>query len=162
MLRDFDGPEAGSSAYGEGRTGAVRGLCTLTTHRGVEEQVRMAGAITHGSCRTKNIRLRILSRRVGKYANERTRGFASKKEARRYVELSLQEKAKHIEDLRCQVPYDIIINGIKVCRYVADFTYIIPETRERIVEDAKGYRTPIYRLKAKLMRAVHGVAIKEV
>lgn len=72
------------------------------------------------------------------------------------------ERADRISELRTQVPFDIVINGVKVCRYIADFVYLIPETGARIVEDAKGYRTPIYRLKAKLMRAVHGIIIKEV
>lgn len=94
-----------------------------------------------------------------KYRNKRTNGFASKKEAKRHGELVLLEKAKAISNLQIQVPYDIIVNDVKVCRYIADFRYI--ERGELVVEDCKGYRTPIYRLKAKLMRAVHGVKIKE-
>jgi len=121
----------------------------------------MAGAVENGPGGAENIRLRILPR-VAKYGNRRTNGFASKKEARRHQELSLLQRGGAIRDLRTQVPFDIVVNGLKVCTYVADFTYIVPETGEKIVEDAKGYRTPIYRLKARLVRAVHGIVIKEV
>ena len=103
------------------------------------------------------------SRGTSKYGNKRTNGFASKKEAKRYQELLLMEKAGEISHLRTQVPYDIDINGIHVCRYIADFVYhdeaMIGD--RRIVEDAKGMRTDVYKLKKKLMLAVHGITIKE-
>ena len=73
---------------------------------------------------------------------------------------ALLEKAGEVADIRTQVPFRIEVNGQLVCKYVADFTY-----RERamlVVEDAKGYRTPIYRLKAKLMLAANGIKIREV
>jgi len=44
--------------------------------------------------------------------------------------------------------------------YRADFTYV-NEDGQPIVEDVKGFRTPVYRLKKKLMRALYGIEILE-
>lgn len=87
----------------------------------------------------------------------------SKKEARRCDELHLLEKAGRIRELTMQNSYDLVVNGMSVGRYVADFSYIgiqdsIPH---RVVEDVKGLRTPVYRLKAKLVRAIYGIEIRE-
>jgi hypothetical protein len=86
--------------------------------------------------------------------------FASKREANRYQELQFAEKAGTITDLRCQVRYQININGERVCVYVADFVF--QRGDEIVVEDAKGVRTDVYKLKAKLMRIVNGITIVEV
>ncbi len=86
--------------------------------------------------------------------------FDSKKEAKRYCTLKLMEKAKAISFLQYHVVYDIPVNGVRICSYEADFTYQ-DEHGRRIIEDCKGFRTPIYRLKKKLMKAVHGVEITE-
>ena len=85
--------------------------------------------------------------------------FPSKREARRYGELKILERYKQIHNLRLQVRYPIIVQGIKICTYVADFVY--SESGQEIVEDSKGMRTPTYRLKAKLMLACYGIKIKE-
>lgn len=104
--------------------------------------------------------------------------FASKKEARRYQELRLLEKAGEISDLRCQVPYVLTarINPVKVLehrmfssederrafvgRYVVDFEYI-DKKNGWTVEDVKGFRTPLYRWKAKHFEAQYGRKILE-
>lgn len=86
--------------------------------------------------------------------------FASKREASRYMELKLMERAGIISDLRLQVPFDITINGFHVCTYIADATYV--EKGKPVVEDTKGMLTPVYKLKRRLMRAVHNVEILEV
>ena len=49
---------------------------------------------------------------------------------------------------------------MKVATYVGDFRYI--DRNGIAVEDVKGMRTPVYRLKAKLMLAVHGITVREV
>ena len=86
--------------------------------------------------------------------------FASSAEARRYSILRAQAELGQISDLSLQETYPIEINGIHICTYIADFVY----TRDGllVVEDVKGVRTPVYELKAKLMRAVHGIEISEV
>ena len=96
----------------------------------------------------------------GKYGNKRENGFDSRREARRHEELRLLEKAKDIADLKKQTPFRIEINGELVCTYKADFTYL--KAGVLVVEDAKGCKTPVYRLKKKLMKAVHGIDIIEV
>lgn len=102
---------------------------------------------------------------MAKYKNKRTEVdglvFASQKEARRYQELKLLERAGEIFDLMWQRPFQIEVNGVEICKYVADFTYIEKGGWD-VVEDVKGVLTPVYKLKKKLMLAVHGVEIREV
>ena len=88
--------------------------------------------------------------------------FASKKEAKRYGELKLLELTGAIRDLRLQPKFPCVVNGVKVCDYIADFWYVDSETGHAVVEDAKGMKTPVYKLKAKLVEAVHGFEITEV
>ncbi len=99
-----------------------------------------------------------------KYGNKKTEvdgiKFDSKREAVRYGVLKLLVTAGLITDLRLQVPYQITINGVKVCKYVADFVYI--DQGKEVVEDVKGMKTPVYNLKKKLMLACFGVSISEV
>ena len=127
-------------------------------------------------------------RRASKYYNIKTRAldgtvFDSHKEAIRWDELLLLQRAGKITELRRQVEYELIPaqyetyerygksgqrlkDGVrllerKVC-YVADIEYTDAETGENIVEDAKGVRTKDYILKRKLMLAVHSIRIREV
>lgn len=85
--------------------------------------------------------------------------FASTREARRYQDLAMMQSAKQIFELRRQVPFAIEIKGIHCCDWVADFVYL----REgvRIVEDSKGHRTEVYKLKKKLVEAYYGFQILE-
>jgi hypothetical protein len=53
----------------------------------------------------------------------------------------------------------LAVNGIAICRYRADFVYV--ESGKRIVEDTKGMRTDVYKLKKKMMLAILGIDIKE-
>lgn len=81
--------------------------------------------------------------------------FDSKKEAKRYGELKLMEKAGEISVLRLQVKFIL-----SVCTYVADFVYY-DKTKHLIVEDCKGVKTPVYRLKKKMMKHELGIEILE-
>ena len=94
--------------------------------------------------------------------------FDSKKEARRWIELDAMQTVGQIKDLQRQVKFELIpnqkIDGKVVERavaYVADFTYY-DKGGSYVVEDTKGYKTPEYRLKKKLMLWVHGIRISEV
>lgn len=87
------------------------------------------------------------------------RAFDSKKEARRYAELKLEQLSGLISGLRLQVSFKISVNGILICRYRADFSYV--KNGSRIVEDVKGFKTPEYKLKARLMLAIYGIVILE-
>jgi hypothetical protein len=103
---------------------------------------------------------------MSKYRNVKTVldgiTFASKREAMRYAELKLLAKAGKITGLECQPRFLLAVNGVKIATYVADFSYHAIGKSEYIVEDAKGMKTPIYKLKAKLMKACHGIDIVEV
>lgn len=85
--------------------------------------------------------------------------FDSKKEAARYVELKSLLKAGAISDLELQVRFPLSVNGQKICVYVADFCY--KSKGKTIVEDVKGVKTGIYRLKNKMMKAIYGIEIFE-
>lgn len=109
--------------------------------------------------------------------------FDSKREAARYQELRLLERAGVISFLQLQAKFQLIPNQYAPsdetytkgprkgqrkpgklleheCSYIADFCYI--RNGETVVEDAKGYRTEVYRIKKKLMLERYGIQIKEV
>lgn len=82
-------------------------------------------------------------------------------ESRRGQELILLEKAGKIQNLQRQVPYDLSVNGVKICKYIADFVYDMGGIRT--VEDAKSEfvekRDKAFPLKRKLMLACHGINV---
>jgi hypothetical protein len=84
------------------------------------------------------------------------------KEANRWCELKMLEKAGLIQDLQRQVKFELIPkqDGERAVHYVADFVYV--EDGKKIVEDVKGMRTKEYRLKKKMMLFFHGIRIKEI
>ena len=103
-----------------------------------------------------------------KYKNKKTVydgiTFDSKKEAKRYNELKMMERAKAITDLKWQVPFTLIDKskyGRKI-KYLADFTYY--ENGLLVVEDVKSSvtKTQLYRLKKRLLAERYGIEIKEV
>lgn len=85
--------------------------------------------------------------------------FDSKREAERYSELALLWKNGDIEDLKIHERYPLVVNNHLVCTYEADFVYT--ENGQEVVEDVKGFRTDVYKLKKKLMLAVYGIRIQE-
>ena len=104
--------------------------------------------------------------------------FASRKEARRYYELKLLERAGEIKNLQKQVKFLLIPSQFeevidakgkpkqkcieRECVYVADYQYQDAHTGELIVEDTKGMRTKDYIIKRKLMLSVYKIRIKEI
>ena len=112
---------------------------------------------------------------MNKYRNRKTVldgiEFDSAKEARRYAELLLLQKAGEIYDLQRQVPFVLIpkqtdpITGRlleREAKYIADFTYRSCKTGRITVEDTKGLKTREYVLKRKMMLYRHGIRIQEV
>lgn len=89
--------------------------------------------------------------------------FDSKKEARRYEELKLQEKVGDISHLQLQPKFRLLdgfkYNGetIRPINYFADFNYIDAEGNE-VVEDvkSKATKTPVYSIKKKLFLNKYG------
>ena len=129
--------------------------------------------------------------RYQKYRNRKTVVdgivFDSAKEAIRYQELKMLQKSGVIQNLRLQVPYEIIpeqreasdevySKGAKKgqpkpgkilerkVEYIADFVYT--EDGQTVVEDVKGYRDggsyKVFVLKRKLMLKVYGISVKEI
>jgi hypothetical protein len=88
--------------------------------------------------------------------------FDSKKERAHYQELKLRERAGEIKDLVLQPSFPLIVNGTKVGSYRADFQYTETATGEQIIVDVKGVKTPLYRLKKKIVEAVHNIQVREV
>lgn len=87
--------------------------------------------------------------------------FASRREAERYRQLRLLELAGHITNLQLQPSFDLhALGGVKVARYVADFAYRDEQTQQLVIEDAKGVKTPVFTLKAKWLKAEHGVDVR--
>jgi hypothetical protein len=100
------------------------------------------------------------------YCAELDRWFSSGREARAAVTLTRRQQAGEIRALAFQVRWPIDVGGHHVCDYVADFQY---EERQPdglrwrlVVADAKGFRTPTYRLKARLMRICLGITVEEL
>ena len=85
--------------------------------------------------------------------------FASRAEMNRYAELRMMERAGIIRDLEIQPEYILqaaYIRGgkkIQAIKYRADFRYLNTSTACIIVEDCKGMKTEIYKLKKKLLLA---------
>ena len=124
---------------------------------------------------------RIYRTKAGRRAAVKTDGFASKREALRFYELQFMERVGKITALRnnrdhkdeCTfvlIPAQYIqAVGEKpkcverACTYIADFVYV---ERERpallVVEDTKGYREDVYRIKKKLLLRVHGIQVREI
>ncbi len=93
--------------------------------------------------------------------------FDSKAEAKRYGELKLLERGKVIAHLRLQPKFKLWgRGGTVICKYLADFAYMEFNSdgsySHEVVEDVKGMKTPVYRLKAKLFRDNYGFEITEV
>lgn len=122
--------------------------------------------------------------------------FASQKEARRYSELKLLERAGKIGGLLLQPSYDLYVDDLsvagrlaraanymryrsgkpmaqplrtKIGTYRADFSYWEPPISDptttkhtHVVEDVKGFKTPLYRWKKKHVEAQYGIEIREV
>lgn len=117
-------------------------------------------------------------KKPSKYRNKPTQigthKFDSKKEAARWRILQARTKLREgdhdlIIKLQHHTVFPLEVNGVHICNYEADFTYVIPGYRPitdiLVVEDVKSAFTrknPVYRLKKKLMKAIHGIEIQEV
>lgn len=90
--------------------------------------------------------------------------FDSKLEFRRWRELKLLERAEVITELKRQVRIPLIPQSKygREIAYVADFSY--REDGKLVIEDTKSEatKTPLYRLKKRLVAEKYGIEIKEV
>ena len=111
--------------------------------------------------------------RRSKYRNRKTEvdgiQFDSKLEAQRYKQLKLMERAGEISDLQLQHTF-ILLGGyrngngrsIRPITYVCDFKYQDADGRS-VVEDVKGMKTDVYRIKKKLFEERYApMTIREI
>ena len=119
---------------------------------------------------------RSLAKRSNKYGAKRTRvngiWFDSKREAERYKLLKAMQMAREITDLELQPEFPLMIgdrpvlmrskgypNGRRV-KYIADFRY--EQDGKTIIEDVKGMRTDVYKLKKAIVETIYGIKVIEV
>lgn len=102
--------------------------------------------------------MRILFKGRNKYGAKRTlydgNVYHSKREADYARGLDLRMKAGEIGGWIRQVPYDLEVNGQKICRYIADFVVVDKEGKKEIHE-VKGMVTGVWKIKEKLFRALY-------
>ena len=109
---------------------------------------------------------------TGKYRNRKCEykgiHFPSKRERDRFIILEDMQAKGEISELRCQVKFELLehqkLDGKVVERavdYIADFTYRDADGN-LVVEDAKGFKTPEYVIKRKLLLHKYGIRIMEV
>lgn len=106
--------------------------------------------------------------------------FDSKKEAERYIQLRAMQKQGDISGLELQKKFVLIptlrrkstVNAkgkpipgkvvVKERSYYADFVYYDEHRGEYVVEDVKGFKTDVYKLKRDMMYWIHGIEVREV
>ena len=94
--------------------------------------------------------------------------FDSIKEKKRYIELKLLERAGLIKKLKLQYEFELqpafTLNNKKIRKisYIADFYYFDNELNDYIVEDTKGMRTDVYKIKKKMFEHRYKKEIKEL
>lgn len=127
-----------------------------------------AGADRHAGANAKEFRKAldaIISPRPGRYGIKKVEVegilFDSADEGKRYRILKADEALGLITDLRMQVAYPFAENGRHCFTYKSDFNYIIVASGEEVVEDVKGVKTDVYKLKKKLIEARYGITISE-
>jgi hypothetical protein len=116
-----------------------------------------------------------MSRSTSKYLNKKTEldgyTFDSNREAQRWAELQLLERAGDIEDLKRQVGF-ILAPAVRftpegrqkpALKYWADFCYVDVKRGGRVVvEDVKSKATAekeAFRIKLHLMKALLGITV---
>lgn len=114
-----------------------------------------------------------IDRKVNKYKNKKIIidgiEFDSQLEGKRYKELKLLTKVGVIKDLQLQPTFELIPTFKKNNKtyrkttYKADFSYFDTRLNKIVVEDTKGFKTDIYKLKKKMFEYKYqDLEIKEV
>ncbi|WP_395088008.1 DUF1064 domain-containing protein [Armatimonas sp.] len=101
-----------------------------------------------------------------KFGNRKTERdgilFDSQLEADRWGELCLMQQCGIICDLCRQVSYKMVVDGVLICTYRADFVYTEVSSGLVVAEDCKGFSTDVYRLKKRLLKALYSLEIVEI
>lgn len=123
--------------------------------------------------RLKNNFLRGMAGTTSKYHNKKITydgiEFDSIREKNRYIQLKMLEKAGEIKDLELQKTFTLQPsfkkNGTtyRAITYKADFVYLDLRTNKIVIEDTKGMRTEVYKIKRKLFEYTYpDLEIKEI
>ncbi|MEW6212721.1 MAG: DUF1064 domain-containing protein [Acidobacteriota bacterium] len=127
-----------------------------------EKKVVAVGELSESA---KQALTRAVKRSGSKFKNRHVRldgyTFDSQREADRYGELILLAKAGKISRLLIHERHPITVNGHLVAIYESDFTYLNEHGR-KVIEDVKGVRTEVYKIKRALMKATLGIEIVEI
>jgi hypothetical protein len=104
--------------------------------------------------------------KVNKYRAERTGHYASKHEAEAAVNYQALARAGKIKDYQEQKRITLVPGDGKIrpIVYVADFYYVDLDGTPHVVDAKSSYtaKMPVYRLKKRLLKLLHGVDIEEV
>lgn len=113
----------------------------------------------------------LLAKKRSKYGAKKTmyegRLYDSSKEANFAMTLDLLkgavDPAFRVVSWEPQVRYPLIVNGKLIATYVADFVIVYGDDHVEVIDVKSEFtkKLPIYRLKKKLMLAIHGIEIKE-
>lgn len=143
---------------------------------GPDARRQIALAILKDEQQKRALREQAQEEKKNKYNAEKTAYngelFDSTKEADRYAELLLMQRAGKIFDLQRQVKFELIPpqerpDGKREfpVRYIADFVYK-DSTGRKVAEDVKGYKNgaayKMFVVKRKLMLLVHHIAVEEI
>jgi hypothetical protein len=101
--------------------------------------------------------------KASKYGNVRAGKYQSKHEADVAQKLDALVRMRHINNLGEQVSFTLIEGRgrVKPIKYIADFVYFDLKGVRHVL-DAKGCKTPVYRLKKKMLKLLHDIDIEEV
>ncbi len=127
--------------------------------------------LSNGARKPKTAASLVLAKKPSKFGNKACevggQKYRSKREANRHQALMLLAHAGLVENLRREVRFELA-PAVKLdgktkpaLRYFADFVYFDKRLGREVVEDCKGHRTDVYRIKRHLMKSVHGVDILE-
>lgn len=154
-----------------GRRRHSRGICIAALGEPAQRQIAMVLAAEQERKRLHALRGQEPQKpkRKNKYHAQRCQmdgySFDSKAEMQRYRDLKLMLATGTIRDLQVHPVFDLVVGDVRIGRYIADFAYQDRAKRwARIVEDVKSKptMTAVYRIKKRLMHALHGVVITEV
>ena len=123
--------------------------------------------------RLKHSSLKGTEKTTSKYKNKKIIidgiKFDSKKEGNRYIQLKTLEKEGLIQELKLQKEFLLQPafkkNGktYRKITYKADFCYFSVKEGKYIVEDVKGFKTEVYKLKKKIFEYVYkDLELKEI
>ena len=89
--------------------------------------------------------------------------FDSKAEGKKYSELVILQRVGKIANLKVHPVFPIIVNEIKICDFIPDFSFMDLEKGEPVILDVKSRPTltPMYRLKKKLFIALYRRTVTE-